>query len=268
MWTGSPAAAGPLREARAWAPLRRWSSVRPVIAPSGEQIELALGEQQAVVVEVGGGLRSYAVAGRDLLDGYGPRRAEHVGPGAGADAVAEPGAGRLVRVRRSPAPAAARRAGVEQRDPRPRPVGELDGRRAGAEPRRDGAHAPSPLRLSLHARPGGRVRARPGRPAASGRRRRTPGPVRARSGPVRTPISRWARRRSTRSSCASPREPSCAPTRTASRPPATPSPGPSTTSAWPGCSARPGSTMPSPISSETRTDSHASSSATRRARRG
>ncbi len=43
-----------------------------MIAPSGEQIELALGEQRAVVVEVGGGLRSYAVAGRDLLDGYGP----------------------------------------------------------------------------------------------------------------------------------------------------------------------------------------------------
>ncbi len=40
--------------------------------PSGEQIELALGDQRAVIVEVGGGLRSYEVAGRAILDGYGP----------------------------------------------------------------------------------------------------------------------------------------------------------------------------------------------------
>ena len=40
------------------------------ISPSGEQFELAHGDQRAVVVEVGGGLRSYAVAGRELLDGY------------------------------------------------------------------------------------------------------------------------------------------------------------------------------------------------------
>jgi aldose 1-epimerase len=39
-------------------------------APSGEQIEIALGDQRAVVVEVGGGLRTYSVAGRELLDGY------------------------------------------------------------------------------------------------------------------------------------------------------------------------------------------------------
>jgi aldose 1-epimerase len=41
-----------------------------VPAPSGEQFELALGEQRAVVVGVGGGLRVYAVGGSDLLDGY------------------------------------------------------------------------------------------------------------------------------------------------------------------------------------------------------
>lgn len=45
---------------------------RPV-APSGAQIELRHGDQRAVVVEVGGALRSYAVAGRELLDGYGAR---------------------------------------------------------------------------------------------------------------------------------------------------------------------------------------------------
>ena len=42
-----------------------------MIAPSGKQLEIAFGDQQAVVVEVGGGLRSYSVGGRDVLDGYG-----------------------------------------------------------------------------------------------------------------------------------------------------------------------------------------------------
>jgi aldose 1-epimerase len=39
--------------------------------PSGEQIEIARRDQRAVVVEVGGGLRTYSAAGRDLLDGFG-----------------------------------------------------------------------------------------------------------------------------------------------------------------------------------------------------
>jgi len=43
-----------------------------VVAPSGEQIELSHGDQRAVVVEVGGGLRSYSVGGRDVLDAYRP----------------------------------------------------------------------------------------------------------------------------------------------------------------------------------------------------
>ena len=38
--------------------------------PSGEQIEIAFGEQRAVVVEVGGGLRSYRTGSADVLDGY------------------------------------------------------------------------------------------------------------------------------------------------------------------------------------------------------
>ena len=41
-----------------------------VIAPSGEQIEIAFGDQRAVVVEVGGGLRSYSAGDSELLDGY------------------------------------------------------------------------------------------------------------------------------------------------------------------------------------------------------
>jgi aldose 1-epimerase len=41
------------------------------LPPSGEQFEIAAGDQRAVVVEVGGGLRSYSASGRDVLDGYG-----------------------------------------------------------------------------------------------------------------------------------------------------------------------------------------------------
>jgi aldose 1-epimerase len=42
-----------------------------VTLPSGRQFELEHGDQRAVVVEVGGGLRTYSVDGLDLLDGYG-----------------------------------------------------------------------------------------------------------------------------------------------------------------------------------------------------
>jgi aldose 1-epimerase len=41
-----------------------------VIAPSGEQITITAGDQQAVVVEVGGGLRSYSARGLECVDGY------------------------------------------------------------------------------------------------------------------------------------------------------------------------------------------------------
>jgi aldose 1-epimerase len=37
---------------------------------SGEQVELAFGEQRAVVVGVGAGLRTYSVGGRAVIDGY------------------------------------------------------------------------------------------------------------------------------------------------------------------------------------------------------
>jgi aldose 1-epimerase len=42
----------------------------PPPAPSGEQFEIALADQRAVVVEVGGGLRAYSAAGHEILDGY------------------------------------------------------------------------------------------------------------------------------------------------------------------------------------------------------
>ena len=42
----------------------------PNAFPSGEQIEIRAGDRRVVVVEVGAGLRSYTVAGKDVLDGY------------------------------------------------------------------------------------------------------------------------------------------------------------------------------------------------------
>ena len=38
--------------------------------PSGEQFEIAFGDQRAVVTEVGGGLRAYSVGDRQLVDSY------------------------------------------------------------------------------------------------------------------------------------------------------------------------------------------------------
>jgi aldose 1-epimerase len=40
------------------------------VLPSGQQFRISHGNQHATVVEVGGGLRRYDAAGRDLLDGY------------------------------------------------------------------------------------------------------------------------------------------------------------------------------------------------------
>jgi aldose 1-epimerase len=42
-----------------------------VTKPTGMQMRIAAGDQQAVVVEVGAGLRSYSVGDRELIDGYG-----------------------------------------------------------------------------------------------------------------------------------------------------------------------------------------------------
>jgi aldose 1-epimerase len=52
-----------------------------MIAPSGEQTTIALKDQQAVIVEVGGGLRSYSLGGRELVDGYSPHEMSSSGRG-------------------------------------------------------------------------------------------------------------------------------------------------------------------------------------------
>jgi galactose mutarotase-like enzyme len=46
------------------------AGVVEVAPPSGEQHELVLGEQRAVVTEVGAGLRAYSVGGVDVVDGF------------------------------------------------------------------------------------------------------------------------------------------------------------------------------------------------------
>lgn len=60
------------------------STFRPPGLPSGEQIELIAGDQRAVVVEVGGGLRAYSIGAFDVLDGY------------DADAMARSGRGQVL----------------------------------------------------------------------------------------------------------------------------------------------------------------------------
>ena len=128
--------------------------------PSGEQVEIALGDQRAVVVEVGGGLRDVLGGGRDAARRLRGRRDVHVRARAGADAVAEPAPGRQLRVRRAAPPA--------RRSTEPETSNAIHGLvrwarwTVGArEPRpsRDGARAPSAARLPVLARAQRRVRA-------------------------------------------------------------------------------------------------------------
>jgi aldose 1-epimerase len=49
--------------------------------PSGEQVEIEFGDQRVVVVEVGGGLRSYEAGRQAVLDGYGPEEMARSGRG-------------------------------------------------------------------------------------------------------------------------------------------------------------------------------------------
>ena len=76
-------------------------ATQTVLNPSGEQFEIAFDGQRAVVVEVGGGLRTYAVDGRDVHRRLRrPTRWRSAGRGQVLDPVAQPAAGRELRVRR------------------------------------------------------------------------------------------------------------------------------------------------------------------------
>ena len=121
------------------------------VAPSGEQVEISFEDQRAVVVEVGGGLRSYSAGGRDVLDGYGVGEQSASGRGQ----VLVPWPNRLQdgsyefdgRSHQLPLTEPEH----AKRDPRPRPLGGVAHRRARGPPRGDGARDPPPARLSVYA---------------------------------------------------------------------------------------------------------------------
>ncbi|HWB37967.1 MAG TPA: aldose 1-epimerase family protein [Rugosimonospora sp.] len=66
-------------------------SVTSTTAPSGQQFELRSGPFASTIVEVGGGLRSFTVDGRDILDGY---PVDEIAP-AGAGQVLAPWPNRI-----------------------------------------------------------------------------------------------------------------------------------------------------------------------------
>ena len=53
--------------------------------PSGTQWTIRSGEHEAVLVEVGGGLRAYRYAGREVLDGY---KADEICPASAGSVLA------------------------------------------------------------------------------------------------------------------------------------------------------------------------------------
>ena len=105
---------------------------RRVIPPSGEQFEIVCGDQRAVVVEVGGGLR--ILHGRRARAARRLRRGRDAQSGRGQVLVPWPNRiedGRYEFDGRR-APAAARPSRARERDPRSRAVGGLDSRVSGS----------------------------------------------------------------------------------------------------------------------------------------
>ena len=178
-----------------------------LMLPSGRQVELAAGDQRAVIVEVGGGLRTYSAGGADLLDGY------------PADAMCSSARGQLLipwpnRIedgsyefdgRHESAPAERGRAR------RTRSTGSSAGRRGRYARTARAARSPSTCSIrsrAIRTRSSSSSSTRCRRPGSGCRRpRRTSAPTRAPTAraPIRT--SRSAPRRSTRSCSACPREP-------------------------------------------------------------
>src|SRR6478735_8729752 len=122
-----------------------------MIAPSREQITISLGDQQAVIVEVGGGIRSYSAGSRELVDGY----AAHEMGSSGRGQVLIPWPNRLEggsyefdgKHHQLPL----NEPEQPQRDSRPGPMGDVERSRAGGTSRRDAACPLSTARLSVFA---------------------------------------------------------------------------------------------------------------------
>ena len=132
--------------------------------PSGEQFEIAFGDQRATVVEVGGGLRSFSAEGRELLDGYAAD--EPIRSGRGQVLIPWPNRledGSYEFDGQAP-PAPAHGAGAGERDPRPRAGRALDGRRARAASCGHGARPRAAAGVSVHGLAGHRIRALGERP--------------------------------------------------------------------------------------------------------
>jgi len=110
-----------------------------------------------VIVEVGGGLRSYSASGRELVDRCGVDEMSS----SGRRQALIPWLNRLqvwqLRVRWAPQSPSSERAGTPQRDARLRPLGRLDGLRARAALGRDGTRPPSATGLPLPARAQDRI---------------------------------------------------------------------------------------------------------------
>jgi galactose mutarotase-like enzyme len=73
------------------ATLDRYGRWMQKIPPTGGQYQIRSGDQVAVVVELGGGLRTYTVAGQEVVDGYG----EDELPAGGAGQILAPWPNRL-----------------------------------------------------------------------------------------------------------------------------------------------------------------------------
>ena len=104
-----------------------------LIPPSGLQFELSDGDQRAVVVEVGGGLRTYASV--DEISSMATARTSCAAPAAGRCCSRGRTDSRTGATSSTASATSCRSTSrTEERDPRPRPLGGLD--RAEFEPDR------------------------------------------------------------------------------------------------------------------------------------
>ena len=190
--------------------------------PSGRQFELSSGQQRAVVVEVGGGIREYSVAGRDVLEPYALDQMCDAAHGA----PLIPWPNRLADGRYSFGGAehqlALERARARKRDPRAAPLAAVDRARARDRPRAPRSAAARDARLPLLARGVDRLRARRGGPHGHDRGAQRRSRRSAPSARASTPTCRRAELRSTtaRCTCRPPR--GCSPTSARSRSGASP----------------------------------------------
>ncbi len=116
-------------------------------SPSGEQLEIAFADQRAVVTEVGAGLRTYSVDGRELLDGYSDREMAPSGRGQVLVPVAQPDRRGALRVRRGATPVA--------RSTSPRRAARSTASSAGTPgPPRNETRTASSSNIRLHPQPG------------------------------------------------------------------------------------------------------------------